>query len=494
MEVNTIQNAPKTEFNPDHIRGQIDTGAKVSCTNMLFLLHEYRAYTSKQPSRIRLTAAIDNGDNAIIPEGEGYLFVPANNKQGHIRIKAYYSPSLTSTLISENSIMGSTALKRSLFKGQVIQKYFNTNNFILLCEHKLRSSRNIQIEGVLIGRQCFTHPLIVPNLEYNHPMATPINSLEKAKRSKSPKATIIDAVAKSKIQEYKKKTRLSLKNSLKQLPQPWKKTVKYDIPKWERSVQLNDILEQDTIPINALYIRTRTERLLWHQRLGHPCDEYLCKAHTAIDGVPQLKTTTSIFDTCPTCIRAKQTKSTPSSPTLPNEASLEANPDHHPTRSAKHPYQGLSIDFSFSGMTSKDTDRRKDFKGINGETAWVLITDHFTGMKHGDTRISKAAPVLWLKHFLAQYNPPCGDKYVYMDQGGELFNNPEVKNLFQKSGYTIKPTGADASHQNGPAERGHRTIADMMRALLTGSNLDIKFLPYAFYHSLRLSNAMPERH
>ena len=144
-------------------------------------------------------------------------------------------------------------------------------------------------------------------------------------------------------------------------------------------------------------------------------------------------------------------------------------------------------------MTSKDTDRRKNFEGINGETAWILVTDHFTGMKHGDTRISKAAPILWLKHFLAQYNPLCGNKYVYMDQGGELFNNPEVKNLFQKSGYTIKPTGADASHQNGPVKRGHQTIADMMRALLTGANLDIKFWPYAFYHSLRLCNAMPER-
>ena len=51
-EINTIRNTPNTEFDPDNIRGQIDTGAKVSCTNMLFLLHDYRAYTSRQPSRI----------------------------------------------------------------------------------------------------------------------------------------------------------------------------------------------------------------------------------------------------------------------------------------------------------------------------------------------------------------------------------------------------------------------------------------------------------
>ena len=51
-ELNTIWNTPNTEFDPDNIRGQIDTGAKVSCTNRLFLLHDYRAYIDRHPSRI----------------------------------------------------------------------------------------------------------------------------------------------------------------------------------------------------------------------------------------------------------------------------------------------------------------------------------------------------------------------------------------------------------------------------------------------------------
>ena len=144
-------------------------------------------------------------------------------------------------------------------------------------------------------------------------------------------------------------------------------------------------------------------------------------------------------------------------------------------------------------MSSSNHKRRADYEGINGETAWVLVTDHFTGMQHGDTRTSKAAPVLWLKHFLAQYNPNCVDKYVYMDQGGELFNNPEIKNLFTKSGYRIYPTGADASNQNGPVERAHRSVGNTIRALLTGSGIDTKFWPYAFYHSIRLHNAIPTR-
>ena len=111
-------------------------------------------------------------------------------------------------------------------------------------------------------------------------------------------------------------------------------------------------------------------------------------------------------------------------------------------------------------MSSENKSRKAKYKGINGETCWILVTDHFTGMKHGDTRISKGPPLQWLAHFLSQCNLHCADKYVHLDQGGELFNHPEVQNLFAKKGYTIHPTGADALRQNGLVERGHRTLAD----------------------------------
>ena len=52
VDLNTVRNTANTEFDPDNVRGQIDTGAKVSCTNMLFLLHDYRAYTDTRPTGI----------------------------------------------------------------------------------------------------------------------------------------------------------------------------------------------------------------------------------------------------------------------------------------------------------------------------------------------------------------------------------------------------------------------------------------------------------
>ena len=129
-----------------------------------------------------------------------------------------------------------------------------------------------------------------------------------------------------------------------------------------------------------------------------------------------------VLDRCPTCICAKQTKE----PTGPNW-----------TRMATQPYQGLSIDFSFSGSKSKDTNCKKDYVSLNGETAWILVTDHFTRMQHGDTCISKASPMHWLEHFLKENAPKCPGKYVYLDQGGELYRNPEIIRLFKRFNYNI---------------------------------------------------------
>ena len=85
------------------------------------------------------------------------------------------------------------------------------------------------------------------------------------------------------------------------------------------------------------------EQILWHQRLGHPCDEYLYSTRKFIDNVPEFKRRSDVLSRCLTCIQAKQTKSTPG----PNS-----------TKRAMYFGQGLSIDFSFSGITSKNTKRR----------------------------------------------------------------------------------------------------------------------------------------
>ena len=100
--------------------------------------------------------------------------------------------------------------------------------------------------------------------------------------------------------------------------------------------------------------------------------------NTCTTPISLLMESPSVLDQCPTCIQAKEAKKLPGK---------------HSTRVATQPYQRLSIDDSFSGMKSANSDRRKDYDGINGKTAWIIVSNHFTGMKHGDTRISKATPL-----------------------------------------------------------------------------------------------------
>ena len=66
----------------------------------------------------------------------------------------------------------------------------------------------------------------------------------------------------------------------------------------------HEYIQQNT-PVSS--IQTETERLLWHQRLGHPSDYYLFNAHKYVKDVPQMNHQHAVLEKCPTCIQAKQT-------------------------------------------------------------------------------------------------------------------------------------------------------------------------------------------
>ena len=105
--------------------------------------------------------------------------------------------------------------------------------------------------------------------------------------------------------------------------------------------------------------------------------------------------------------------------------------------------------------------------------------------------MSKASPVKYLESFLKEYSPNVSNKFVVLDNGGELYRNLAVTTLFRRYGYRIYPTGADSSFSNGSVERAHRTIVTSVRALLFGANLHVKFWNYAFHHVLRIRNSIP---
>ena len=215
-------------------------------------------------------------------------------------------------------------------------------------------------------------------------------------------------------------------------------------------------------------------RILWHQRLGHIHSRRMSEMHKYVEGVPKLPVATEL-DTCPICVKAKLHK-----------ADQSKSDSRHATRCN----QGISIDFGFMVQASSNESRKERLSGLNGETSYCLITDHFSGTLYGATFRSKAPPLAYLNQWLATHGLPhdVPDKYARMDLGGELGRSPEVKELLKEAGYHVETTAANSSHQNGPGERPHRTLGDGIRAMLGGANLEAKFWPYAFHHFIRLYN------
>ncbi|KAI2510375.1 hypothetical protein MHU86_4099 [Fragilaria crotonensis] len=104
-------------------------------------------------------------------------------------------------------------------------------------------------------------------------------------------------------------------------------------------------------------------RMLWHQRLGHLNFRRLSELHKHTRGMPALSLPDTI-DECAVCMASKLRK-TPRG--------------HANTMTATACLQGLGIDFAFMVQKSSDSKRFDNLVGHNGETCYVLITDHFSG-------------------------------------------------------------------------------------------------------------------
>jgi Reverse transcriptase (RNA-dependent DNA polymerase) len=226
---------------------------------------------------------------------------------------------------------------------------------------------------------------------------------------------------------------------------------------------------------NVHILNREAQRVLWHNRLGHLHSRRVADLYKCTEGVPKIDLASDI-DKCPTCMIAKARRTAQST---------------SDSRHATVCNQGISVDFGFIIQQSDNSKRYNRYQGLNGETCYILIADHFSGTLYGKAFRTKAPPVEWLNHWLALRAPQCPDKYVRFDQGGKLSRCTAVLDLFRNAGYRIEITGAGNSAQNGPVERPHQTIADGIRALLIGADLPPKFWPYAFRHFLRLYNMTP---
>ena len=105
----------------DGARAQMDGGAKCTVTNKLELLHDVRFYNRRfKPNKQMKGATLEN---VIVPVAEGYLKVPTILDDIYIKIKCYYSPEFTSTLLSDCDVLDSLPMKKE-YDIQSMIKFF----------------------------------------------------------------------------------------------------------------------------------------------------------------------------------------------------------------------------------------------------------------------------------------------------------------------------------------------------------------------------------
>jgi hypothetical protein len=103
--------------------------------------------------------------------------------------------------------------------------------------------------------------------------------------------------------------------------------------------------------------------MLWHQRLGHINFRRLSEMLRFEKGMPEFKIPTEL-EACPICLTAKLRK---------------VPAGNNTTMRATACNQGLSIDFGFMIQKSRDFARHNTLVGLNGESCYVLLTNHGSG-------------------------------------------------------------------------------------------------------------------
>jgi hypothetical protein len=191
----------------------------------------------------------------------------------------------------------------------------------------------------------------------------------------------------------------------------------------------HDVCVRDIDAINHLNVEAT--QVIWHQHLGHMHFRKLSDLHMHVEGIPKIALHTDI-NGCPSCWVFKIRRTDRGSADTRRDATVVG--------------QGISMYWGFIVQRSKTKGCYDKLSGWNGETAYLIIADHFSDYLWGLSSDGKASPLAWFNRWFAQYAPTSA-KFCYcsMYQSGELANNNEIQALLAYHCYTPRPTGGDAS-------------------------------------------------
>jgi len=172
VSVNSV--SAQHEDDMDALRAQVDTGAHVSCADQLHMLHNYRDFTRSLPSPVKLLPATVRSD--AIPKGMGYLHAPAKNSQGFLAVQTFYTPCLQTAVINERDLVKASDVRVKHIESDSIMKHKDAGTFTYHAKHRMNSSKDVIVHGILIDDKCYAGALVPPDLSPSDPKATPATS------------------------------------------------------------------------------------------------------------------------------------------------------------------------------------------------------------------------------------------------------------------------------------------------------------------------------
>jgi len=113
------------------------------------VLWGFKSYTSKNPCRVRLTCA--DGKSPIVPEGYSTVRILADNAEGHVPIKCYYTPDIPNFILSPNSFK---SLLGKQYNGYTLECDDDKKTFRFSVNHKKWKRGALLLHGTTRGGMC----------------------------------------------------------------------------------------------------------------------------------------------------------------------------------------------------------------------------------------------------------------------------------------------------------------------------------------------------
>ena len=102
---------------------------------------------------MKLMHATVNSD--AVPRGVGYLHVPAKNAQGYLSVQTFYTLYLCTTVINERDLVKAAKIRVKDIESDSITKHKDARTFTYHTKHRMNSSKDVIIHGILIDDKCY---------------------------------------------------------------------------------------------------------------------------------------------------------------------------------------------------------------------------------------------------------------------------------------------------------------------------------------------------